>query len=215
MHWPWQEQIREVSKALTISPKVAERAGVATVVVPDEVPTDLVPYVPRTRENRLTDEQRTFVLQCLGQFRTYADIQRGLQEYFNILVDHMAISYYVHAPKWRKLIAEERTKYLSKTASVPISHQVVRMERYERGFQECVARGERHESLIYLRAAAEEMGKISKAGDNYNYYDQRVANFNREQVEQALERMKAQEVVDATPVGVSEAGAAVPAEREG
>mgnify|MGYP001568869728 CR=1 FL=1 len=207
MKWPWQEEGKQGSKALAFPHTMPQNE----MVMVDEVPTDLAPAVPRTTADRLTEEQRTFILQCLGQFRTYADIQRGLQEHFDVSVEHVAISYYVHAPKWRKIIAEERTSYLAKTNSVPISHQVVRMERYEKGFQECVARGERREALIYLRAAAEEMGKIGKAGDNFAYYDQRVANFNREQCEQALEDGKTQEVLDGTPTRVSEAGATVPA----
>ena len=218
MRWPWQEQKIEPTLSTSVS-AIRRREERQTRAValrqsePDAVPTDLAIRVPRTFQDKLTEEQQQFILQNLSQFRSYFEIQQGMQEHFHFTIDRQSIDHYAHAAKWRIPLREARLKYLTKTMSVPIANQVVRMERYEKLFQECLSYKDRQGALAYLRAAGEEMGRINKKGDVDIYVHQEIAYYDRIQCEKQLvdmeQTVQQQGVSDGTSTRVSEARAVV------
>ena len=217
MKWPWEEaKIEPTMSKAVFAVKRREESKVRRLALrqsqPDAVPTDLDIRVPRTIADKLTEEQQQFILQNLAQFRSYHEIQQGMQEQFNFTLNSSSIDHYTHTQKWKIPLREARLKYLTKTTSVPIANQVVRMERYEKLFQVALADGERKEALAYLLAAGEEMGRINKKSDGDNIYiHQEIAYFDRMQCEKQLGEMEQvaqqQGVIDA----VSEARPALPA----
>lgn len=111
----------------------------------------------------LTDEQKTYVVQCLAVFQTPSVVVKGIKAEWGVAITPQAVECYdptkragrALAKRWRALFEETRARFLEDTASVGIAHRVVRLATLQR-------LADRAESMGALKLAAEMCERAAK-----------------------------------------------------
>lgn len=116
--------------------------------------------------SRLTNEQKTYVVQALACFDGPSAVAKALKEDFGVTITPQAIECYDPnkragrglADKWRAIFEETRSAFLEDTSQIGISHRAVRL----RTLQRMVVRAETIGNLVLakdlLEQAAKEVG---------------------------------------------------------
>jgi hypothetical protein len=89
--------------------------------------------------NKLTDEQRIYVVKRLAVFHSLISIVRGLQQEFGITISQQAVHHYNAersegkqlAPRWKDLFWAARRDYIASVANVGNTGKAERLRRCE------------------------------------------------------------------------------------
>ena len=162
--------------------------NVQSPAVPDEslLPVGELPPQNGVRKLTVRDhlpyDARVLICQLLGQYHTTTEINQVLKERYHVAIHPVNIQRYRHHPKWALLIKQFRATYLGSIMEIPISHQVVRLDRLERLYQKAMVNEEVGEARQILQDAAEEMDKTK--GPRVIYVHQDIVQMNTVEIEQ-------------------------------
>ena len=120
---------------------------------------------------RLTETQKTFIVQSLACFQTPTDVCELVQEVFGLELTRGHVHYYdASAPasktpkKWRAVFEATRKAWLESTAEVGIAHERYRLEELQRLYNRVKRSGN-----VPLAASLLEQGAKEKGGAFTNY----------------------------------------------
>lgn len=114
----------------------------------------------------LSEEAKLFVVQSLACFETPSEVAKAVKEAFDVEITRQAVEFYDPnkraarglSDEMRAIFAETRKTFLEDTASIGVSHRVVRLQTLQRMAQ----RAEEMKNLPlvaqFLEQAAKEMG---------------------------------------------------------
>jgi hypothetical protein len=113
--------------------------------------------------HKLTDEQKTFVVQRLACFDSPALVVRALKEEFGATLTAQAVECYDPtkragrnlAKRWKTIFEVTRNRFLADTASIGVAHPAVRLARLQR-------LADRAESAGAIKLAAELLEQAAK-----------------------------------------------------
>lgn len=115
-------------------------------------------------KTKLTEPQKTFIVQRLACFMTYAAIVEVVKEEFEIDISRHLVREYdplrneALAEKWREIHAATRLEFLKKTAEIGISHRTYRLDQLQRLYDQ--AGKNIVLKMQILEQAAKEMGGL-------------------------------------------------------
>lgn len=115
---------------------------------------------------KLSDEQQILVVQSLACFEKPGDISKMLKDEYDVAISPQGIEKYDphkwagrNIPeKWKELHAETRAAFLADTASIGISHRVVRLRALERMAIKAEGQGNMVLASSLMEQAAKEVG---------------------------------------------------------
>lgn len=116
---------------------------------------------------KLTQEQRTYVVQALACFDPPGVVAKAVKEEFGVVVSLQAIEAYdPHkragrnlAPKWRAVFEETRKTFLEDTSKIGVSHRAVRLRAIQRMAEKAETQGNMVLAASLLEQAAKEVGE--------------------------------------------------------
>jgi len=123
----------------------------------------------RSREEKLTEEAKVFVVQSLACFDPPSVVVKAIKDDFQVDITGQAIESYDPtkragkgvAEKWRLLFWETREAFLKDTAKIGIANRAVRLRALER----MAARAEKQGNLALAKDLHEQAAK--EVGDVY------------------------------------------------
>ena len=98
--------------------------------------SEVVATVSESNKNILNPEQQVELCVMLGEHVSNTDIIAHFKANYDIGVSQQMCSFYKTSENWKPLIKSTETKYLADIGSVSGSHKKVRLERYERIYDE-------------------------------------------------------------------------------
>ncbi len=115
---------------------------------------------------KLTDEIRTFIVQCLACFDTPSAVAAQVKTEFKFDISRQAVENYDPnkkqganlSEKWKSLFEETRKTFLEDTALIGISHRAVRLRALERMAQLAESKGNLVLAASLMEQAAKEVG---------------------------------------------------------
>jgi hypothetical protein len=116
--------------------------------------------------NKLSNEQKVFVVTALACFDTPHEVAKALKAEFNVELKPQSIECYDPtkragrnaAKKWRALFDQARKDFLENTAQIGVAHRAVRMRKLQRQIDLNEQRGNSAMVAQLLEQAAKEMG---------------------------------------------------------
>ncbi|GJE29796.1 DUF2280 domain-containing protein [Methylobacterium organophilum] len=117
-------------------------------------------------QQTLTDEAKTFVVQQLAMFETPSAVAKAVKDEFAIDITRQAIEAYdpnkragaALSEHYRELFKATREAFLADTASIGVSHKVVRLRTLERLIRTAESRGNAILVASLLEQVARECG---------------------------------------------------------
>lgn len=118
-------------------------------------------------KSKLTDEIRTYIVQCLACFDTPSAVAAQVKAEFKFEISRQAVQNYDPykkqgtngAEKWKPLFDATRAAFLEDTAQIGISHRAVRLRTLERLAQKAEDKGNMVLVASLLEQAAKEVGE--------------------------------------------------------
>jgi hypothetical protein len=119
-------------------------------------------------KKRLTNEQQTFIIQCLARFKTPSETQELARINFDIEITRQSVETYdptTHAgrnlrAKLQALFWEMREKFLEEIAAIDVSHKVVRLRELSELYHHAKKIKNYVVAAARLEQAAKEVGGI-------------------------------------------------------
>lgn len=116
--------------------------------------------------NALPDEAKRFVVQQLAMFETPSDVARSVKEEFGIEMSRQAVEAYdpgkragsALSQEFRELFAATRETFIADTASIGVTHKVVRLRTLARLIEKAEGRGNSVLVASLLEQVAKECG---------------------------------------------------------
>jgi hypothetical protein len=114
--------------------------------------------------NKLTDEQKIYVVERLAAYDGLTAIARGLKEKFGITISPTGVSHYNPersldlAQRWKDLFAETRKAYIDSTADIGFTNKPARLRRREAMMHKAWAAGQYELANEILDSIAKETG---------------------------------------------------------
>lgn len=117
-------------------------------------------------KSKLTDEIRTYIVQCLACFDTPSAVAAQVKAEFKFEISRQAVQNYDPykkqgnngADKWKPLFDETRRVFLEDTAQIGISHRAVRLRALERMAILAESKGNLVLAASLMEQAAKEVG---------------------------------------------------------
>lgn len=116
---------------------------------------------------KLTNEQRVFIIVQLAQYNGPTEVAKAFEEEFGFKVSSQLCYRYDatrprfdQAEKWEKLFFEERNRFKNDVDSIPIASKVIRLRRLEERYHSHVKKGEDDLASATLVLAAKELGEV-------------------------------------------------------
>lgn len=117
-------------------------------------------------QGKLTNEQKTYVVQSLACFDTPHEILKVIKEEFGVVVSAQAIEAYDPtkragrdlAKKWREIFEATRKAFLADTSTIGISHRAVRLRALQRMAEQAESMRNFVLAKDLLEQAAKEVG---------------------------------------------------------
>ncbi|MBK3406286.1 DUF2280 domain-containing protein [Methylorubrum populi] len=116
--------------------------------------------------NGLPDEVKRFVVQQLAMFETPSEVARSVKDEFGIEVSRQAVEAYdpgkragsALSQEFRELFAATRETFIADTASIGVTHKVVRLRTLARLIEKAEGRGNAVLVASLLEQVAKECG---------------------------------------------------------
>lgn len=117
-------------------------------------------------KGKLTDEVKTFIVQCLACFDTPSAVSAAVKQEFGYVISRQAVENYDPnkkqganlAEKWKLLFLETRKTFLEDTSQIAISHRAVRLRALQRMAEKAEDKGNMVLAASLLEQAAKEVG---------------------------------------------------------
>jgi hypothetical protein len=121
---------------------------------------------PSSTQNRLTDQQRIYVVRRLAAYDKPGEIAKSLAQEFGVTISINAIEGYNPglsagrnlAQRWRDLFAQAREAYLESTAEIGVAHKAVRIRLREGYAHRAFEEGQFKAASDILDAIARDVG---------------------------------------------------------
>lgn len=117
-------------------------------------------------QQMLSDEVKRFVVQQLAMFETPSEVARAVKDEFGIEVSRQAVEAYdpgkragsALSQEFRELFAVTRETFIADTASIGVTHKVVRLRTLARLIEKAEGRGNAVLVASLLEQVAKECG---------------------------------------------------------
>lgn len=117
-------------------------------------------------QQMLSDEVKRFVVQQLAMFETPSEVARSVKDEFGIEVSRQAVEAYdpgkragaALSEEFRQLFAATRETFIADTASIGVTHKVVRLRTLARLIEKAEGRGNAVLVASLLEQVAKECG---------------------------------------------------------
>ncbi|MBI1690526.1 DUF2280 domain-containing protein [Methylorubrum sp. DB1722] len=114
----------------------------------------------------LTDDAKRFVVQQLAMFETPSEVARSVKDEFGIEISRQAVEAYdpgkragaALSQEFRELFAATRETFIADTASIGVTHKVVRLRTLARLIEKAEGRGNAVLVASLLEQVAKECG---------------------------------------------------------
>ncbi|MGX5830348.1 DUF2280 domain-containing protein [Mesorhizobium sp. 43Arga] len=124
---------------------------------------------------KLPEAAKALVVQRLAAFDSPSDVVEVVKKEFGISVSRQSVEFFDPtkragknlAPKWRAIFEQAREAFLRETATIGISHRVVRLRALQRMADKAEEMGNSEMVLKILRQAAEEVGGMYTSRREY------------------------------------------------
>lgn len=118
-------------------------------------------------EPKLTEESRTFVVQCLACFDAPSVVAAAVKKEFGIVITPQACEAYDPtkragaklSDKWKAVFEETRKAFLEDTSRIGISHRAVRLRALQRMAEKAETQGNMALAAQLFEQAAKEVGE--------------------------------------------------------